>query len=42
MLTIGAHMSVAKGYARMGREALEIGANTLQFFARNPRGAKAH
>ena len=41
MLTIGAHMSVAKGYAHMGREALEIGANTLQFFARNPRGAKA-
>lgn len=41
MLTIGAHMSIAKGYARMGREALEIGANTLQFFARNPRGAKA-
>lgn len=41
MLTIGAHMSVAKGYAHMGREALGIGANTLQFFARNPRGAKA-
>lgn len=41
LLTIGAHMSVAKGYAHMGREALEIGANTLQFFARNPRGAKA-
>lgn len=41
MLTIGAHMSAAKGYAHMGREALEAGANTLQFFARNPRGAKA-
>ncbi len=41
LLTIGAHMSVAKGYAHMGREALGIGANTLQFFARNPRGAKA-
>lgn len=41
LLTIGAHMSVAKGYAYMGREALGIGANTLQFFARNPRGAKA-
>lgn len=41
MLTIGAHMSAAKGYAHMGREALETGANTLQFFARNPRGAKA-
>lgn len=41
LLTIGAHMSVAKGYAYMGRETLGIGANTLQFFARNPRGAKA-
>lgn len=34
-------MSAAKGYAHMGREALDIGADTLQFFARNPRGAKA-
>lgn len=41
MLTIGAHMSIAKGYAHMGKETLSIGANALQFFARNPRGAKA-
>lgn len=41
MLKIGAHLSVAKGYERMGKDALFIGANTLQFFARNPRGAKA-
>lgn len=41
MLIIGAHMSIAKGYTSMGRETLSIGANTLQFFARNPRGAKA-
>lgn len=34
-------MSIAKGYAHMGKETLSIGANTLQFFARNPRGAKA-
>lgn len=34
-------MSIAKGYAHMGKETLAIGANTLQFFARNPRGAKA-
>ena len=40
MFTIGAHMSIAKGYAHMGQETLSIGANTLQFFARNPRGAK--
>lgn len=38
---IGTHLSVARGYARMGREALDIGASTLQFFARNPRGARA-
>ncbi|MGN1147797.1 MAG: deoxyribonuclease IV [Lachnospiraceae bacterium] len=41
MFIIGAHMSIAKGYAYMGKETLSIGANTLQFFARNPRGAKA-
>lgn len=41
MLIIGAHMSIAKGYTAMGKETLSIGANTLQFFARNPRGAKA-
>lgn len=34
-------MSIAKGYAHMGKETLSIGAGTLQFFARNPRGAKA-
>lgn len=38
MLTIGSHMSVARGFAAMGRQAVEIGANTLQFFTRNPRG----
>ena len=31
-------MSVSKGYEYMGREALSIGANTFQFFTRNPRG----
>lgn len=40
-LTIGTHLSTAKGYLAMGRDALHIGANTLQFFARNPRGARA-
>lgn len=38
---IGAHISVAKGYANMVREAMSIGANTFQFFSRNPRGGKA-
>lgn len=41
MLNIGCHLSSAKGYLHMGKEALSIGANTFQFFARNPRGGKA-
>lgn len=38
---IGCHLSAAKGYAHMGKDALTIGANTFQFFTRNPRGARA-
>ncbi|CFX69818.1 AP endonuclease 2 [Syntrophomonas zehnderi OL-4] len=41
MLKIGCHLSVSKGYAHMAQEALAIGANTFQFFTRNPRGSKA-
>lgn len=41
MLNIGCHLSVAKGYEHMGKEALSIEANTFQFFTRNPRGSKA-
>lgn len=41
MLTIGAHLSASKGYTAMLNQALEIGANTFQFFTRNPRGGKA-
>lgn len=41
MLTIGCLMSVAKGFEKMGLTAVKIGANTLQFFTRNPRGSKA-
>lgn len=41
MLKIGCHLSVSKGYRHMGKEALSIGANTFQFFTRNPRGSKA-
>jgi deoxyribonuclease-4 len=41
MLYIGCHLSSAKGYKHMGEEALTIGANTFQFFTRNPRGSKA-
>ena len=41
MLTIGCHLSSAKGYFSMGKEAVKIDANTFQFFTRNPRGTKA-
>lgn len=41
MLHIGCHLSTSKGYQHMGKEALQIGANTFQFFTRNPRGGKA-
>jgi len=41
MLNIGCHLSAAKGYEHMGKEALKIGANTFAFFTRNPRGGKS-
>lgn len=41
MFTIGAHLSASKGYVSMLETALSIGANTFQFFTRNPRGGKA-
>ncbi len=41
MLKIGCHLSSAKGFLAMGKDAVKIGANTFQFFTRNPRGGKA-
>lgn len=41
MLHIGCHLSSAEGFEAMGRTALSIGADTFQFFTRNPRGARA-
>ena len=41
MLHIGCHLSSSKGFAAMGRQALDLGADTFQFFTRNPRGSKA-
>lgn len=38
MFVIGCHLSVSKGYFAMGKEASSLGANTFQFFPRNPRG----
>lgn len=39
MLTIGAHMSVAKGLDKAAQDVVKINANTMQFFSRNPRGS---
>ncbi len=41
MLKIGCHLSASKGHLHMAKEALSIGANTFQFFTRNPRGGTA-
>ena len=41
MLRIGCHLSSSKGFYNMGETALQIGANTFQFFTRNPRGGAA-
>jgi len=41
VLILGCHLSSSKGFAAMGKTALSIGANTFQFFTRNPRGGKA-
>lgn len=41
MLKIGCHLSTSKGYKAIGETAVNIGANTFQFFTRNPRGGKA-
>ena len=41
MLKIGCHLSAAKGFLAMGKEAVSINASTFQFFTRNPRGSKA-
>ena len=40
-LFIGCHLSAAKGWEAMGRDALSIGATTFAFFTRNPRGGNA-
>lgn len=41
MLIIGPHISIAKGFAKAAETAVDIGANTFQFFSRNPRGGNA-
>lgn len=41
MLHIGCHLSASKGFGGMGKDAVSIGADTFQFFTRNPQGGKA-
>lgn len=41
MFYLGCHLSASKGFLHMAKEALSIGANTFQFFTRNPRGFAA-
>ncbi len=41
MIRLGAFLSIAKGIDKVVPQALEIGANTFQFFTRNPRGGAA-
>lgn len=41
MQYIGCHLTISKGFAAMGQEAVRLGGNTAQFFTRNPRGGKA-
>lgn len=41
MLVIGSHLSVSRGFAGMAKDAVQIGANTFQFFTRNPQGGQA-
>lgn len=41
MLHIGCHLSISKGFEHIGQEAKSIGADTFQFFTRNPQGGKA-
>ena len=40
MLNIGCHLSVSEGFLNMAKTAQSIGANTFQFFLRNPHSAK--
>lgn len=39
MLTIGTHMSIAKGIAKTAENVVWMEANTMQIFSRNPRGS---
>ncbi|NLZ38622.1 MAG: deoxyribonuclease IV [Firmicutes bacterium] len=40
-MRLGSHLSISKGFDKAAETAMEIGANTFQFFTRNPRGGAA-
>ena len=40
-MRLGSHLTVSKGFDKAAHAAMEIGANTFQFFTRNPRGGAA-
>ncbi len=41
MFHIGCHLSLSGGYLNMGKVAKSIGADTFQYFTKNPRGSKS-
>ncbi len=40
-LYLGCHISIANGFEAAAKDAVSIGANSFQFFTRNPRGGSA-
>ena len=40
-MRIGCHLSIKDGYLHALEEAISLGANTFQYFSRNPQGGKA-
>ena len=40
MIYTGCHLSSAKGFEAMGKNALKLGADTFAFFTRNPRAVE--
>ncbi|MGB9660591.1 MAG: deoxyribonuclease IV [Moorellaceae bacterium] len=41
VVRLGAHLSIAQGLSKAALMAQQIGANTFQYFTRNPRGGRA-
>lgn len=41
MFLIGCHLSISEGFVKTLENAISIGANTFQYFSRNPQGGKA-